>query len=79
MEIFGWNDTDSGVSDFFIEAFPTEYNPASGKLRPTANPVYSVRWTQEEDNFPSFEVRNTGEIFDLNRRFNLGRAAETTF
>ena len=62
VEIFGWNDTDSGVKDFFIEAFPTEYNSASGKLRPTANPVHSVTWTQEEDNFPSFEVRNPGEI-----------------
>ena len=61
VEIFGWNDTDSGVKDYFLEAFPTEFYAAARKLRPTPDPVVSLTWTQDTEEFPSFEVRNPGE------------------
>ena len=59
VQIFGWRDDLSGVSEYELEIYQMEYRAASGKLVLPDHPVHTLTW-QQVGPLPTFELRNAG-------------------
>ena len=62
MQIFGWRDDLSGVSEYELEVYQMEYSVASGKLVLPDRPVRMLTW-QGFGATPTIELRNAGVYF----------------
>ena len=63
VQIFGWNDSLSGVREYELEIYQMEYRAASGKLVLPDHPVHTLTW-QQVGPLPTFELRNAGAWFE---------------
>ena len=59
VQIFGWRDDLSGVSEYELEVYQMEYSVASGKLVLPDHPVHTLTW-QQVGPMPTIELRNAG-------------------
>ena len=59
VQIFGWRDDLSGVSEYELEIYQMEYNAVSGKLVLPDRPVHMLAW-QGFGATPTIELRNAG-------------------
>ena len=59
VQIFGWRDDLSGVSEYELEVYQMEYSASSGKLELPDHPVHTLTW-QHDGPMPTFELESAG-------------------